>query len=75
MMNKQNSFETFPINRNREIWQQSEKSIDKVNRGFFGGGLLFSFVLKLGEIVAWLYADGNGPVEKEKKMLIQERGD
>lgn len=52
MMSKQNSFETFPVNWNREIWQQSEKGIDKVNRGFFGGGLLFSFVLKMGEIMA-----------------------
>lgn len=44
---------------------------NKVNCIF---GLLFSFVLKMGEITAFLYADRNGTVE-EAKMLIQERGD
>ena len=32
-MNKENSFETFSIKRNRGIWQYSENSIGKVNRG------------------------------------------
>ena len=35
--------------------------------------LLFSFVLKMGEIAAELYADGNGPVEKERNVDTGER--
>lgn len=30
--------------------------------------LSFSFVLKMDEIAAKLYADGNGPVEKERHV-------